>query len=277
MGTSIKDYYLAPGEPSPLGIQVLHAGEQNCPPGHCFGYAIRTHYLLHYVVNGCGEYRVNHKTYLLKEGDGFLILPGASTFYKAADTDPWIYRWVGFNGKSAKKILNDVGLNENCLLFHCEMDDYINNCLIYLKESCQIASGNDLVRTGYLLLILGKLKGQRVLAESESHEGKNNRFHNASKYIQSNYMRNIKITDISNFVGVDRSQLYRIFQETVHLSPKEYLNNYRLDCAGILIHTTDMSFNEIASSVGFEYSSHFSKLFKEHFGITPSEYKRRNN
>lgn len=276
MDTSIKDYYLEPGEPSPLGIQVLHAGEQHCPPGHCFGYATRTHYLIHYVVNGCGEYRVNHKTYPLKKGNGFLILPGASTFYKASDTDPWTYRWVGFNGKAAKKFLNDAGLNENCLLYHYEADDFIDDCLVKLQQSCQITSGNDLVRTGYLLLILGKLQGQRVLAEAKSQEGKSNHFDKAAKYIQSNYMRNIRITDIADFVGVDRSQLYRIFEDTVHFSPKEYLNHYRLDCAGILIHTTDLSFNEVASSVGFEYSSHFSRLFKEHFGITPSEYKKKN-
>lgn len=276
MDNSIKDYYLTPSEPSPLGIQVLHAGEQNCPPGHYFGYTTRTHYLIHYVVSGCGEYHVNHKTYYLKKGDGFLILPGASTFYKASDRDPWTYRWVGFNGQAAKKILNDVGLNENCLLYHYEMDDEMDSYFIHLQESCRNPSGSDFVRDGYLLLILGKLQGNHILSQTKIQTRKNSRFARAAQYIQKNYMRNIKITDIANFVHVDRSQLYRIFETAVHLSPKEYLNHYRLDYAGILIHTTDMSFNEVASSVGFEYSSHFFRLFKKHFGMTPLEYKKAN-
>lgn len=276
LDTSTKDYYLTHTKPSPLGVQVLHAGEQSCSPGHCFGYATRTHYLIHYVVDGYGEYRANHKTYPLKKGDGFLILPGASTFYQASNSDPWTYRWVGFNGKSAEKVLYNVGLDENHLIFHYDPDESINKCLLNLQKSCQTNSGNGLDRTGYLLLFLGKLQGQRVLTKAQSQAGKNNHFDEAAKYIQANYMRNIKITDIASFVNVDRSQLYRIFQDTIHLSPKEYLNQYRLDYAGILIRTTDMSFNEVASSVGFEYSSHFFKLFKEHFGITPSEYKKTN-
>lgn len=115
---------------------------------------------------------------------------------------------------------------------------------------------------GYLLLLLGQLQGQMQLAESETRAGKRDYFSVAAHYIQQNYMKNIKVTDIADCLSLDRSQVYRIFEEAVHISPKQYLTNYRMDCAGILICTTDLTFNEVAAMVGFEYPSHFFGCLK---------------
>lgn len=88
METQPKDYYIKEDRHSQLGLQVLHAGEQVCSPGHYFGYSARAHYLIHYIISGSGEYHVRDRVYHLKVGDGFLIQPNVNTFYKASDTDP---------------------------------------------------------------------------------------------------------------------------------------------------------------------------------------------
>lgn len=275
MDEKFVDYFLDTNHQSCLGLQILHAGEQNCPPNHCFGYAKRNHYLIHYILSGQGEYRVGNKVFQLGKGDGFLICPEVSTLYKAANDDPWSYKWIGFSGDNAKKAIEYVGLNESRLIFHYDKDDALTICFNKLEELCDKNVNNEMLLAGYMLLLLGNLKEQYKPAEAKEASRKRNHFDEATKYIQMNYAQNIKIDDIADHVGITRSQLYRIFKESAKISPKEYLMNYRLDCSTILIHTTNLSFKEIADSVGFEYTSHFYRMFKQHFGITPSEYKLR--
>ncbi|MCH3972291.1 MAG: AraC family ligand binding domain-containing protein [Oscillospiraceae bacterium] len=273
MTEQIKDYYKKADDLAILGLQVLHAGRQVCSPGHYFGYTTRAHYLIHYVISGKGEYHVHSRVYHLQAGDGFLIQPNVSTFYKASDDDPWTYRWVGFNGTAARPLLAHAGLTGSSLVFHYDKDDFLTDCFAHLMECCRDLSVSSIVGTGYLLLLLGRLQGQIETDKAKPQAGKRDYFSNACFYIRQNYMRDLKVTDIADYLSLDRSQVYRIFEQEVHISPKQYLTNYRLDCAGILICTTDMSFHEIASMVGFEYPSHFFRCFKEHFGLTPSEYK----
>lgn len=274
MSDQIMDYYLDyKNNQSDTGIFILHSGAQACAPGHCFGYVTRDHYLIHYITSGSGEYRVGGKIYQLKKGDGFLIWPNSSTLYKATNHDPWTYQWVGFNGKACKKTLESIGLNENKPIFHYDKDDFLEECLTKLNEACRTSSSHDILLIGYLYLFLGKLHEQYKSDETKIIANKKTHFDEAVKYIQMNYTQNIKISDIATYVGIDRSQLFRIFKSNINISPKQYLIDYRIVRASILIDTTDMTFQEISNSVGFEYCSHFYRLFKKHFGITPSVYK----
>jgi AraC family transcriptional regulator of arabinose operon len=267
------DYFLNTNYKSSLGLRILHAGEQNCPPNHCFGYSKRDHYLIHYILSGHGEYRVGKKVFQLGEKDGFLICPEANTLYKASNDDPWSYKWVGFSGNSCRKILGDVGLGENRLIFHYDKDDALTECFNKLEELCYTDTNNEMILASYLLMLFGNLQGQYRPDKTKEGPPQRDHFDEATKYIQMNYPQNIKIDEIARHVGITRSQLYRIFKRSAKVSPKEYLMNYRLDCSTILMHTTNLSFKEIADSVGFEYTSHFYRMFKKHFGVTPSAYK----
>lgn len=276
MDKVIEDYFLDCNyNHSELGIFILHTGFQVCGPDHCYGYATRDHYLIHYITEGNGEYHVGKKTYHLKKGDGFLICPGVSTLYKATNKNPWSYQWVGFNGKAVKQIFKSICLDENKLIFHYDKDEFLKDCLTKLDNASHASLGDNILPIGYLLLFLGKLHEQldfempKIVANNKSH------FDEALKYIQINYLDNIKISDIANHIGIDRTQLFRIFIDNIHISPKQYLMNYRINHAGILIDSTDLSFKEISDSIGFEYCSHFYRLFKQHYGMTPSEYRQR--
>ena len=80
------------------GLTIYFCGHESCAPGHFFGPAIRTHYLLHVILKGKGIYRTGSKEYSLKEGEGFLIKPQEVTYYEADPLEPWEYAWVSFAG-----------------------------------------------------------------------------------------------------------------------------------------------------------------------------------
>lgn len=97
-------------------------------------------------------------------------------------------------------------------------------------------------------------------------------FDRAADYIHKNYSYPLTIPEVAGFAGVTRSQLFRIFKQTLGVSPQEYLIRIRLQNAVRLMRTTGLSVTEILYSCGFNDPSHFSRQFKLRYGVTPSEY-----
>ena len=60
---------------TPGTLFIYYCGYEQCLPGHAFGPAVRPHYLIHLVLNGCGIYKCGNETYTLNAGDAFLISP----------------------------------------------------------------------------------------------------------------------------------------------------------------------------------------------------------
>ena len=63
-----------------LDAFVYTCGYETCKPGHSYGPALRSGYLIHYILSGRGYYRLNGKTYCLGEDDAFLIRPDELTY-----------------------------------------------------------------------------------------------------------------------------------------------------------------------------------------------------
>lgn len=77
-------------------------------------------------------------------------------------------------------------------------------------------------------------------------------------------------------LGVSRAKLYRDLENNVDgQSLSDYVRNYRLDRAACLLSTTDMDVQEVMDEVGFVNNSHFTKIFRLRFNMSPTEYKRK--
>ena len=68
----------------------------------------------------------------------------------------------------------------------------------------------------------------------------------------------------------------RIFKSVVGCTPIEYRNRIRLEHAKELLCDTSQTVGEIAASLGFGSNVYFSNVFKEKFGVSPSQYRKNN-
>ncbi len=103
------------------------------------------------------------------------------------------------------------------------------------------------------------------------------RIKDAIAYIQEHYAELVTLDDIANSIHVSKSECCRCFKRAVNITPFEYLMRYRILQAAekILQHDREMtSISELASSVGFNNTSYFNKLFKKYFNCTPTEYRK---
>ena len=77
---------------------------------------------------------------------------------------------------------------------------------------------------------------------------------------------------LTDEVGISRAQLHRKMKEIAGVSTGEFIRNLRLKQAARLIEEGKINITQVAYSVGFNNQTHFSTVFKKHYGITPTEY-----
>ena len=85
------------------------------------------------------------------------------------------------------------------------------------------------------------------------------------------YMNDISMEEIANYTGRSLSTFKRDFKKCSTLSPREWLIRRRLEAARELIRKGGRKVSEICFEVGFKNLSHFSKIYKETYGIPPTE------
>lgn len=97
-----------------------------------------------------------------------------------------------------------------------------------------------------------------------------------SRYINKDFENQITINQLYNQFGLSPSKLQEGFKLLHGNTVTEYIREVRIRRAEDLIKNTDMNISEVVYSIGLTSRSYFSKIFKERFDCTPSEYKRKN-
>lgn len=102
-----------------------------------------------------------------------------------------------------------------------------------------------------------------------------NRIAFAINYIKEHLTENISIDKLVEKTSLSKSYFFKVFKNTLGLSPIDYLTSERINFSKNLMKTTNFQVAEIAYKSGFSSPSYFSKLFKRHERITPGEFKKR--
>ena len=96
---------------------------------------------------------------------------------------------------------------------------------------------------------------------------------NVMIYLRENYDKPIDFSAIANMQAISPSYLTRLFHDRVGTSPSKYLTDYRMNMARKLLVDSQLSVREIAERVGYPDPFHFSKSFKNLFGVSPAQYR----
>lgn len=96
----------------------------------------------------------------------------------------------------------------------------------------------------------------------------------ATKYIELNFRNpSFTATDVSNYLKLDRSYLYKLFKSEMGMSVHDYINKLRISRASSLLGSSNLTIRDIALDSGFADQMYFSRLFKKKKNLTPSQYR----
>ncbi|WP_431038605.1 GlxA family transcriptional regulator [Pseudomonas yamanorum] len=89
--------------------------------------------------------------------------------------------------------------------------------------------------------------------------------------MEANLEEPIDLDNLAEYVDLSRRQLERLFQKYLQCTPSRYYLRLRLIRARQLLKQTSLSIVELAYICGFVSTPHFSKCYREHFGVPPSD------
>lgn len=96
------------------------------------------------------------------------------------------------------------------------------------------------------------------------------------KYIENNYHRKLTAQDVCRDTLVSQTKFYELFRTNTGKTFIEYLTDFRLEKAKMLLQYSAKSIEEIAIDIGLFDVYYFNKIFKNHFGISPKSYRAQN-
>lgn len=263
-----------------MDLCLIYCGWEHCDAGYRFGPNKRTAYVLHIVRGGKGKLEMNRKVYYLETGDAFLIPPETEAWYEADKEDPWTYMWVGFTGMKAEVCAGAAGFSLKNPVRRVECADELGGYIDKMLEAHQLSYPDELRRNSYLMLFFSSLISEylkEIPSAGPSHPYPYSVYvKHAMEYISFNYGHKIKISELADYIGVNRSYLTSSFKKAVGCSPQEFLVNLRMDKARALLKETGMQINAIASSVGYPDQLAFSRIFKQRFGMSPKAFREED-
>lgn len=96
----------------------------------------------------------------------------------------------------------------------------------------------------------------------------------AKLYIEQQYRYSLTLDRLAQYVGVSKYHLQRLYKRSTGMSPLAYATKLKmLDATEQLVRTDD-TITEIAYDLGFKSSSHFSSMFRQYTGYSPTEYRK---
>lgn len=102
------------------------------------------------------------------------------------------------------------------------------------------------------------------------------RIHKVQDYIEQHIGQSLSIEELSSTAGFSKYHFSRIFQGMLHESLAHYVYRIRMEKALFLLaHRKDKNMTDIAYELGLSDSAVFSRAFKNFYGISPSEYRKK--
>lgn len=99
----------------------------------------------------------------------------------------------------------------------------------------------------------------------------------AIAFVESNYMRQIQLSDVADAAGVSGAYISKLFSEHAGANFVDYLTVLRIEKAEKMLLSGDLSIKEIAAAVGYVDPNYFGKIFRKLVGASPSLYAGRKH
>ena len=151
----------------------------------------------------------------------------------------------------------------------------IHKLIIGLTEENEVRKWSSLIN---ILDILSKSKDftilSKPLAALSLSNLEENRLAKVITFITDNYSNSISLDEVSEIASMTKQSFCRFFKKRTSKTFIEFLNEYRLRKACFLLLNDELPIKEICFKLGFNSVINFNRMFKKHYGVAPSNYKK---
>ncbi len=213
-----------------------------------------------YVVSGSCRYDFDGGGFTLTEG-GLTYLPFGSHHKLTVTSESIIFYRIDFT----LNINGEMALFSKHPLKIC--DEVTVECAeaIAALEKDYGIGDNSVIKTEKMCVILASLQRSAISAARK-------RLMPAVRHLQEHAADGVDCSKLAELCFLGTSRFYDLFHDEFGMSPLQYRDRLLLKRAVALLTAGDISVGETAFAVGFESTAYFSRFFKKHTGLSPSEF-----
>ena len=239
-----------------------------------------------YVVSGKKKYKTIRREYMAEEGQALLIKKGANIveqYFEKVYCMLVIFVPDNFIKNVIEKYKIEFPQNKNRFnsdkIIYLNLDEILNTYFlsIFSYFPKQDPPPPNLLKLKFEELIINLLsnKNNPEAADYFKEIFTRNKI-SIKEIMEENLAFNLCLDEYARLCCRSLSAFKREFQNIFGVSPGKWLTQKRLEHAKYLIENSGKTIDEIIFYSGFKNQSHFTKVFQEKFGITPSRLKRKS-
>jgi AraC-like DNA-binding protein len=99
------------------------------------------------------------------------------------------------------------------------------------------------------------------------------RIRRVAETMRTDVSRNVDVSDLAKEAGLSRAHFFRLFESSIGVPPRVYLNVVRLERAVRAVVNDNANVAEIGNRLGFDVPAHFTRFFRNHTGVSPREFR----
>lgn len=239
------------------------------------------------IVEGESLYTISNQDYYLEKETVLLFNPGISHYEHSLTDMNNIQLHIGFRNVTLDYLPKNFFPVDSPIIHLKEKNtEFFAICRKIILERTANEPGIDLmIKSLVTQLIVLLLRDECALTTtttqailSVEEQKKQQTVKDVIHYLESNYTDDIALNDLAHIFFTSPTNLSRIFKEETGDSPINYLIKIRLEQAKLLLDTEmDIPIKEISKLIGYNDALYFSKLFKKHYGQSPSAFIKNKN
>lgn len=227
--------------------------------------------LLIHCTEGEAYLSVEDEPCPIRAGDLVLIPAGAAHRYTAAPENPWTIHWVHYAGPLTEHFREHMGFTEGTYVQHIGRQPRLLvdfNGLLSVRQTG--------FRTPGLVHVANRLR--QLLAAVPLSVGEAGQAQQPDLDIIHNFMREhlderITLNQLADLTGLSPAHFATRYRALTGVSPIQHFLHLKVEQACQLLDTTDHSFTQISSLLGYDDNYYFSRLFKKVMGQSPTDYR----
>lgn len=235
-------------------------------------------YMLLFTIFGRGQVFDGKQSFVVKRGQLLLFEPHSLQHYaRQEDCQSWHYKWVYFYPKPIwLKWLNWTNKQQGIGQILIEDPQYFHEISQLFSQIEWEAKSQNPYKNEMTASLLEYLLMKCISAEQRHiHTIVDSRILTVCDIITRDLTQNSSVAELAAQVYLSESRLSHLFKQSLGISLLQWREQQRITEAKKLLYFSNLSIHKIAKSLGYEDTLYFSKIFKKHTALSPTQFRHK--
>jgi AraC-like DNA-binding protein len=268
-----RRFYLDLSPAADTRLAVVCGGYESCAPDYAIHRTTFPYYSIELVTRGCGSLVLGGQTFALSPGATFAYGPDVAHEITTSRDKPLEKYFVDFAGAQAPTLLEQHRFQPGSFARVPVTVDLQHVYDDLIRDGARGTSYAQPLCTALLEYLVIRIADSLVPGEARPTPAMAT-YQRCREHMAKHFDRLRSLEQVARECQIDQAYLCRLFRRYDHQTPYRFLTRLKMNCAAERLLNPHMLVKQVAAESGFTDPFHFSRAFKQVFGISPEAFRK---